>query len=163
MTRDEALAIVAAARATGIRSDLRGADLRGAYLSGADLRGADLRGADLRGAYLSGADLRGADLRDVNLECAKDIAWQGGAYGPRRRMIRVVVIGGEITVMAGCISGTADEVAEQLAGRLDDWTREIGGQRARQELVDALALIRQGVDHCERRLHEIEQDEEQPE
>ena len=80
MTRDEAIAEIAAAKAKGRRVNLyevnlSGADLRGADLSGADLRGADLRGANLyevnlRGAYLRGADLRGAELSGADLSGA---------------------------------------------------------------------------------------------
>jgi len=67
MTRQEAVAIVADARAKGETPDLHGANLSGADLHWADLSGANLRGADLRGADLHGADLRGADLRGANL------------------------------------------------------------------------------------------------
>ena len=85
MDREEALALVARARAEGKIPDLRRADLRradlsfanlrradlrGAYLSRANLSFADLRRADLRGAYLSRADLSRADLSFANLSCA---------------------------------------------------------------------------------------------
>jgi hypothetical protein len=167
MTRDKALTIIAAARETGTRPDLRdanlyGANLCGANLCGADLRDANLRGADLRdanlyGANLYGANLCGADLRDANLRGAdlrganlRDtqglvVAWVGGAYGPRRRAINVRHRGDRIEVDAGCITGDPKYVARELYGRLGDWTREIGEQRAREELADALDLIDLGV------------------
>lgn len=72
MTRDEVLAIVAAAREKNERVDLCGADLRKANLRGTDLceanlRKADLREANLRKANLCEADLCRADLRDADM------------------------------------------------------------------------------------------------
>ena len=125
---------------TGIQADLRGANLRAANLGEADLRWADLGGADLREA-----NLREANLREANLESAtlpeRMAWWQGGAYGPRRRMIRVLSVGGTITVMAGCLTGTRDDVENNLAGRVSTWADEIGQDAADQALNHALALI----------------------
>ena len=46
MTRSEVLDMVAQARASNYRPNLRGADLRYAYLEGVDLQGVGLRGTD---------------------------------------------------------------------------------------------------------------------
>ena len=90
--------------------------------------------ADLGGAYLGGANLReanlgGANLREANLEGARLPEgmhwWQGGSYGPRRRMIRVLRVGDTVTVMAGCIAGTRDDVARRLSvTRHPEWVSE---------------------------------------
>ena len=190
----EAVAICDAARAAGVRPDLRGAFLYGADLRGADLRGADLTGANLTnaklidanltnahlinanlinakltdanltaanlyaanlynanlsGAKMSNATLTNANLTDANFDRAVGIvAWQGGAYGPRRSMVRVLVVDGTVTVMAGCLTGSAEAVAHGLALRLNDWTFELGEDSARRELADALDLISVGVAHC---------------
>ena len=55
MTREEALAEIAAAITDERRADLRGANLTGANLAGAKLTGAYLTGANLAGANLTGA------------------------------------------------------------------------------------------------------------
>lgn len=95
-----------------------------------------------------------ANLRYADLECVRGVNWwQGGSYGPRRRMIRVVEFGGEITVHAGCLSGTADEVRTRLSDeRLAAWADELGGDAAATELTDALALIDLGVATVTRRM-----------
>ena len=126
------------------RANLSGADLRYAILTGADLTDANLTAANLTGAKLTGAKLTGANLeRAVGI-----VAWQGGACGPRRRMIRVLLLDGRVTVIAGCLTGSAETVADGLAIRLNDWTVELGEDSARRELADALDLIRVGVAHC---------------
>ena len=66
-TVEQALAIVAEARNSGTRPNLRGANLGGANLRDANLGGADLGYANLRYANLGGADLGGADLGYANL------------------------------------------------------------------------------------------------
>ena len=135
-------------------ANLRGADLRGAELSCANLRCANLRGADLSSADLSSAnlsyaDLRYADLRGANLSYA-DLEsarlpdgvrwWQGGAYGPRRRMLRVWRINTDIYAQAGCIYGSPDDVSGQIQNRRDDWAGELGADAAQTEL-DRFAVL----------------------
>lgn len=139
MTGAEAIAKCQADRAAGKLPDL----------ADADLTDADLADADLHGAHLAYACLLGANLSGANFERAVGIvAWQGGAYGPRRRMIRVLVVDGTVTVIAGCLTGSAEAVAYELAERLNGWTVELGEDSARRELADALDLIRVGVAHC---------------
>ena len=135
----------AGAQADLTGANLRGADLRGANLGGANLRWANLRGANLRGANLTGANLTGANLEGAHLPDGMRW-WQGGAYGPRRRMIRVLALDGAVTVMAGCIVGTRDDVAEQLDTRTSDWTGEIGRDAADRALAQALACIALGIE-----------------
>ena len=94
--------------------------------------------ANLREANLRGADLEGATLPDGM------VWWQGGAYGPRRRMIRVLSVGGTITVIAGCLAGTRDHIENNLAGRVSTWAGEIGQDAADLALANALALIEMG-------------------
>ena len=146
-------------------ADLRGANLRDANLGDANLGGADLRAADLRGAYLrdanlGGADLRGAYLRDANLGGANLEAarlpggwawWQGGAYGPRRRMIRAhrTPDSPDIMIQAGCISGSAEDVKRQLTeDRHPDWVGEIGQAAADRALAQAVQLIDIAAEAC---------------
>ena len=135
----------------GQRADLRGADLRSANLTGADLGSANLRGAYLTGADLGGAYLTGADLGDANLESALPPEgwtwWQGGAYGPRRRMIRILRTPHSVTVKAGCISGPPDETRAELQKRLPVWVDEIGADRAAVEMAHAMELIDMGLRH----------------
>jgi hypothetical protein len=71
MTREEALAEIAAAITDERRADLRGANLTRAYLTYADLAYADLTGAKLTGAKLTGANLTGANLTNAYLAGAK--------------------------------------------------------------------------------------------
>jgi hypothetical protein len=127
------------------------ANLSGADLSGADLSVADLSGANLGVANLSGADLSGADLSVADLEQSSGVVWwQGGSYGPRRRMIRVLAATDGPLVMAGCLQGAPARVAEQLAERRDEWIRE-GHSEATADrwLSQAVACIEMGVAHVE--------------
>ena len=130
-------------------ANLRYANLSSANLSSANLSSADLRSADLRSAELSSADLRSAelssaDLRSANLESARlpDGVrwWQGGAYGPRRRMLRVWRINADIYAQAGCIYGSPDDVSGQIQNRRDDWAGELGADAAQTEL-DRFAVL----------------------
>ena len=139
----------------GIRADLAGADLAEANLAGANLYGADLAEANLAEADLTGANLTGANLTRANLEGAKLPEairwWQGGAYGPRRRMIRVLSVDGATSIHAGCITATTpDEIRPMLETRLQDWTTEIGADAANQALSDALELVAIGFRHVTR-------------
>jgi len=135
-------------------ADLRSANLRSADLSYANLRSADLRSANLRSADLSSADLRSADLRSADLRSA-DLSsadlesarlpdgvrwWQGGAYGPRRRMLRVWRINTDIYAQAGCIHGSPDDVLAAIQYRRDDWATELGADAAQTEL-DRFAVL----------------------
>jgi hypothetical protein len=125
-------------------ADLSSANLSSAELSSADLRSANLRYANLRSANLSYADLRYADLSSANLESARlpDGVrwWQGGAYGPRRRMLRVWRINADIYAQAGCIYGSPDDVSGQIQNRRDDWAGELGADAAQTEL-DRFAVL----------------------
>ena len=90
------------------------------------------------------ANLRYADLRSANLESARlpDGVrwWQGGAYGPRRRMLRVWRINADIYAQAGCIYGSPDDVSGQIQNRRDDWAGELGADAAQTEL-DRFAVL----------------------
>ena len=123
----------------GESANLSYANLRYANLSSANLRSADLRSADL-----SYADLRYADLSSANLESARlpDGVrwWQGGAYGPRRRMLRVWRINADIYAQAGCIYGSPDQVLAAIQYRRDDWAGELGADAAQTEL-DRFAVL----------------------
>jgi len=105
---------------------------------------ADLRYADLRYANLRSANLRSADLRYANLESARlpDGVrwWQGGAYGPRRRMLRVWRINADIYAQAGCIYGSPDDVLAAIQDRRDDWAGDLGADAAQTEL-DRFAVL----------------------
>jgi len=132
-------------RSADLRSaNLSYADLRYANLSFADLRFADLRSADLRYANLRYADLRYADLRYADLEAARLPEgvrwWQGGAYGPRRRMLRVWRINTDIYAQAGCIHGSPDQVLAAIQYRRDDWAGQLGADAAQTEL-DRFAVL----------------------
>jgi hypothetical protein len=152
-------------RSANLRSaDLRSANLRSADLRSADLRSANLRSAELRSAELSSADLSSADLRYANLRYANlrsanlssanlssaDLEsarlpdgvrwWQGGAYGPRRRMLRVWRINTDIYAQAGCIHGSPDQVLAAIQYRHDDWAGELGADAAQTEL-DRFAVL----------------------
>lgn len=120
------------------------ADLRSANLSSANLSYANLRSADLRSANLSYANLSYADLSYANLESARlpDGVrwWQGGAYGPRRRMLRVWRINADIYAQAGCIHGSPDQVLAAIQYRHDDWAGELGADAAQTEL-DRFAVL----------------------
>ena len=140
-------------------TDLRNANLEGVNLGGADLRDTDLRNADLGYANLGHADLRNANLEGVNLryadlEGARGVVWwQGGAYGPRRRMIRVLGTPDGPIVVAGCLSGTADEVKARLRGdRYPAWAGKMGEAVASAEMADAFDLIDMGVRSVKRRM-----------
>ena len=133
----------------GESANLRSADLRSANLSSANLRYANLSSAnlsyaDLRSADLRSADLSSADLRSANLESARlpDGVrwWQGGAYGPRRRMLRVWRINADIYAQAGCIHGSPDQVLAAIQYRRDDWAGELGADAAQTEL-DRFAVL----------------------
>ena len=137
-------------RSANLRSaNLSYANLSYANLSSADLSSADLRYANLRYADLSYADLRYANLRYANLRSA-DLEsarlpdgvrwWQGGAYGPRRRMLRVWRINTDIYAQAGCIYGSPDDVLGQIQYRRDDWAGELGADAAQTEL-DRFAVL----------------------
>ncbi len=125
-------------------ANLSSANLRSADLRYANLRSADLRYADLRYADLRSADLRYANLRYANLESARlpDGVrwWQGGAYGPRRRMLRVWRINTDIYAQAGCIHGSPDQVLAAIQYRRDDWAGELGADAAQTEL-DRFAVL----------------------
>jgi len=105
---------------------------------------ADLSYANLSSANLRSADLRSADLRSANLESARlpDGVrwWQGGAYGPRRRMLRVWRINADIYAQAGCIHGSPDQVLAAIQYRRDDWAGELGADAAQTEL-DRFAVL----------------------
>ena len=100
--------------------------------------------ANLRYADLRSADLIYADLRSANLESARlpDGVrwWQGGAYGPRRRMLRVWRINSDIYAQAGCIHGSPDQVLAAIQYRRDDWAGELGADAAQTEL-DRFAVL----------------------
>ena len=125
-------------------ANLRYADLRSAELSYAHLSSANLSYANLSSANLSYADLRYADLSSANLESARlpDGVrwWQGGAYGPRRRMLRVWRINTDIYAQAGCIHGSPDQVLAAIQYRRDDWATELGADAAQVEL-DRFAVL----------------------
>ena len=110
----------------------------------ANLSSANLSSANLRYANLSSANLSSADLRSANLESARlpDGVrwWQGGAYGPRRRMLRVWRINADIYAQAGCIYGSPDDVSGQIQHRRDDWATELGADAAQTEL-DRFAVL----------------------
>ena len=110
------------------------AELSCADLSSANLRYADLRYADLRSANLSSANLESARLPDGVRW------WQGGAYGPRRRMLRVWRINADIYAQAGCIHGSPDQVLAAIQYRHDDWAGELGADAAQTEL-DRFAVL----------------------
>mgnify|MGYP006322025681 CR=1 FL=1 len=95
---------------------------------------ADLSYANLRSADLSYADLESARLPDGVRW------WQGGAYGPRRRMLRVWRINADIYAQAGCIYGSPDDVSGQIQNRRDDWAGELGADAAQTEL-DRFAVL----------------------
>ena len=90
------------------------------------------------------ANLRSANLRYANLESARlpDGVrwWQGGAYGPRRRMLRVWRINTDIYAQAGCIHGSPDQVLAAIQYRRDDWAGELGADAAQTEL-DRFAVL----------------------
>ena len=115
-------------------ANLSYANLRSANLSYADLRSADLRSANLSSANLSSADLESARLPDGVRW------WQGGAYGPRRRMLRVWRINTDIYAQAGCIYGSPDQVLAAIQYRRDDWAGELGADAAQTEL-DRFAVL----------------------
>jgi len=100
--------------------------------------------ANLSSADLRSADLRYADLRSANLESARlpDGVrwWQGGAYGPRRRMLRVWRINTDIYAQAGRIHGSPDQVLAAIQYRRDDWAGELGADAAQTEL-DRFAVL----------------------
>ena len=125
-------------------ANLRYADLSSANLIYADLRSANLNYANLIYADLSSANLSSADLRSANLESARlpDGVrwWQGGAYGPRRRMLRVWRINADIYAQAGCIYGSPDQVLAAIQYRRDDWAGELGADAAQTEL-DRFAVL----------------------
>ena len=100
---------------------------------------ADLRSADLRSADLSYADLSYADLESARLPDGVRW-WQGGAYGPRRRMLRVWRINTDIYAQAGCIHGSPDQVLAAIQYRRDDWAGELGADAAQTEL-DRFAVL----------------------
>ena len=120
------------------------ADLSYANLRYANLSYANLSYANLSSANLSYADLRYADLSSANLESARlpDGVrwWQGGAYGPRRRMLRVWRINTDIYAQAGCIHGSPDQVLAAIQYRRDDWADELGADAAQTEL-DRFAVL----------------------
>ena len=128
----------------GEPADLRSADLRSAELSYANLRSANLSSADLRSADLRSANLIYANLIYANLESARlpDGVrwWQGGAYGPRRRMLRVWRINTDIYAQAGRIHGSPDQVLAAIQYRRDDWAGELGADAAQTEL-DRFAVL----------------------
>ena len=95
---------------------------------------ADLRSANLRYANLSSANLESARLPDGVRW------WQGGAYGPRRRMLRVWRINADIYAQAGCIHGSPDQVLAAIQYRRDDWAGELGADAAQTEL-DRFAVL----------------------
>jgi len=118
----------------GEPADLRSAELSYANLSSANLRSANLSSADLRSAELSYANLESARLPDGVRW------WQGGAYGPRRRMLRVWRINADIYAQAGCIHGSPDQVLAAIQYRHDDWAGELGADAAQTEL-DRFAVL----------------------
>lgn len=135
-------------------ANLRSADLRSANLRYANLSSADLSYANLSYANLMYADLRSADLSYANLIYANLIYanlesarlpdgvrwWQGGAYGPRRRMLRVWRINTDIYAQAGRIHGSPDQVLAAIQYRRDDWAGELGADAAQTEL-DRFAVL----------------------
>jgi uncharacterized protein YjbI with pentapeptide repeats len=98
-------------------ANLWGADLRGADLSGADLRGANLSGADLRGANLWGADLRGANLWGAEIADKKIVNYKEvSGIGNSRRQLRCFLLeDGSFYFMAGCFSGSEEELLAAVA------------------------------------------------
>jgi len=131
VTRDEALKIVADARAAGkladlsgadlSGADLTGADLRGAYLSRANLTGADLSGADLRGAYLRGAYLSGADLSGTKEKPERIIsAMRGRAYRSDGYEFMIFATETGDCVRAGCRTFTLAEFRAHVAASYPD-------------------------------------------
>ena len=144
-------------------ANLRRANLRRADLHGADLHGADLRRADLSDADLREADLHGADLSEANLESSKlpDGCrwWQGGAVGPRHRMIRAWGDGERRLIYAGCVtldlSSPATQRDRRINAHVDDcrqrWTAEVGSSYASNECDDLVELIRVALAYLDRR------------
>ena len=100
---------------------------------------ANLSSANLRYANLSSANLRYANLESARLPDGVRW-WQGGAYGPRRRMLRVWRINADIYAQAGCIYGSPDDVLGQIQHRRDDWAGELGADAAQTEL-DRFAVL----------------------
>ena len=116
------------------------ADLTDALLTGCSLRYADLTDAVMEGTNLEGADLENAIL-------PRGYAWwQGGCYGPRHRMIRVWATPSKVTVYAGCLSGSAEEVIEELIQeRFSSWVEDVGHFAALDALRHARELIEMGL------------------
>ena len=114
-----------------------------ANLSYANLSYADLRSADLIYANLSSANLESARLPDGVRW------WQGGAYGPRRRMLRVWRINTDIYAQAGCIHGSPDQVLAAIQYRRDDWAGELGADAAQTELDRFAVLMSVALDQLE--------------
>ena len=128
-----------------VAADFSSADFTGADLSNADLTGATLRFTDLTAAVMMDAHLEGANLEGAILPTGY-AWWQGGCYGPRRRMIRVWATPGKVTVYAGCLSGSAEEVIEELIQeRFSSWVEDVGHFAALDALTHARELIEMGL------------------
>ena len=110
-------------------ADLRAADLRGANLYGADLRDANLRDAnlmgaklikaDLREAYLREAYLREADLRGAKIGSATILNYKEiDGIGNEKRLLRCFLLNNDsFYFMAGCFSGTEQELKEKVINK----------------------------------------------
>lgn len=79
--------------------------------------------------------------------------WQGGASGPRRRMMRVWKFGADAPIMAhqGCIHGTVKEVRAGLKARAKQWASEYGETLANLWLTESLGMLRIGEIHVRNR------------
>ena len=95
-------------------ADLRYANLYRADLEGANLEGADLRNADLWRANLTGANLREAKLGDATILNYKEI----GGIGNEKRLLRCFLLSNDsFYFMAGCFSGTEQELKEKVINK----------------------------------------------
>lgn len=72
--------------------------------------------------------------------------WQGGASGPKRRMMRVWRFGHDAPILAhqGCIYGTPKEVRAGLRRRAVAWAQDYGPEQSNLWLKESLAMLRAG-------------------
>ena len=98
------------------KKDLYGANLWNANLRGANLYRANLYRADLKSANLQGADLREADLRDAKIGGATILNYKKiGGIGNEKRLLRCFLLNdNSFYFMAGCFSGTEQELKEKV-------------------------------------------------
>ena len=91
-------------------------DLYGANLIKADLRRANLGDAKLYRADLEGANLEGADLREAKIGGATILNYKEiGGIGNSKRLLRCFLLNdNSFYFMAGCFSGTEQELKEKV-------------------------------------------------